>query len=820
MISSALQFQRYKVWWLHAALVVVLGIAFFPYIFGDKTFLPSDLFDTLTAPYKSEFTPPQVQNHYIFDGLAQTYPYKLLTQQGLRNGELAYWNPHILGGYPQYAESLANNFDPLNILLLWFDPVTVIHWQTILELLIAGIGMIYLLRFVGVSRGVNFIFSVGYMLNGLFITTAHNRSILAAMCWMPFVVLMSMRYFSHKRFSDLLHASLFLALLFFGGTFQTAFYAAFILVIIFLMYPNAGAKPAFLVRLRSVAFIGVAAFALSAIMWFPSLELFFHALFHGGRFNASYAGVDYTLIQRLISIPMFLITFALPGLPGSAQSYNLRKIVGLDVMYFNGAIGFIPIVFALFGCFYLWKNKTVRPFIVIAACGVLLPIATPLFAFLYHRFFIVASFAFAVIGAATLESLLRESFNSTWFTKYFRILQYSFDALVIAVVGIWIFLSMNHDLAQKKLTLLIAPGIASSAFGTDNESWMLGRVEKTLQYYSSFSIMLWVPLLGAFISLLSLNLFKREKLTRSKLLLILGVTTSAELIAFTSGWLPAIDQKQFPIYPKNEITDFLQRDTTHSKYSTWRDLKSDPYLFTSNASNVYDIFDYHGYESITNRSMLLVSDAHSRPDTVNLRLLGLMNVKHILINKHPVDTTYLRREFTSDGMTIYENMFCKPRAYLCYQTKVLPNDSSVLQNLLDDRFDGSTALFNVSDAPTYGNVLTAGADDVQIVHASDNEISLHATNSSPCVLVLTDTYYPGWMCRVNGVETKIYETNYCMRGVPLKAGESNIVFIFDPPIYKAGVQVSLVSISLFIIALFFLKFRSGRSFNGDKKRSE
>src|ERR1041384_6879541 len=104
-----MQPQHYPVRWLIAILSLIIGITFFPYLFGGKTFLPSDLFDTMTAPFNAKYGPSQAQNHYVFDGLAQELPYKIQTKEALERGKFAYWNPYILGGYPQYAECLGNN---------------------------------------------------------------------------------------------------------------------------------------------------------------------------------------------------------------------------------------------------------------------------------------------------------------------------------------------------------------------------------------------------------------------------------------------------------------------------------------------------------------------------------------------------------------------------------------------------------------------------------------------------------------------------------------------------------------------------------------
>ncbi|MFI5263323.1 MAG: YfhO family protein, partial [Candidatus Kapaibacterium sp.] len=343
--------QHYHVRWLIAALALILGITFFPYLFGGRTFLPVDLFDTMMAPWNAEYGLPQAQNHYIFDGLAQTYPYKVQTKEALEKGKFAYWNPHILGGYPQYAETLANNFDIYNMLLVWMSPLDFMHWQTVLELLTAGIGMIFLLRFFGISPLINLLFSTAYMLNSMFIQTAMNRWIVASFCWMPFVVLMILRYFHNDRKENLLYASVFLALIFLGGNFQTSFFAVFVIAIIALWYPSINPVHKIAKRMTVLIGISVAAFALSAFMWLPTLELFIQTLFHGGSLHSD-INPEHSIVHRLITV-LFLPAFFFPEIMGNAQTYNLKNIAGVDVMNFNGAIGFLPLLFALWGCWIL-----------------------------------------------------------------------------------------------------------------------------------------------------------------------------------------------------------------------------------------------------------------------------------------------------------------------------------------------------------------------------------------------------------------------------------------------------------------------------------
>lgn len=795
---------HYRIRWLVASLGIILCITFFPYLFGGKTFLPVDLIDTMMAPYNAEFGPPQAQNHYIYDGIAQTYPYKSLTKEAYERGKLAYWNPHILAGYPEYAESLANNFDIFNVLLLWLSPQDVIHWQTVIELFIAGVGILFLLRFFGVSPLVNLIFASAYMLNSMFITSAHYRCTIASFCWIPFTVLMLLRYFYYKKKENLLYAALFLALAFLGGNFQTSFFAAFVLIAIVFCYPSTESKYKVLNRIGVLFFIGITAFALSAIMWLPSLELLFQTLFRGGSLNSTNVFDEYTIAQRLLSIPL-LAMFFFPGLTGNAQSYNLKKIAGVDIMNFNGAICFLPTLFALWGCYVFWKKKTVRPFIILSVLAITLPIATPLFSILYHRFFIVASFSFCVVGAVSFDSFMHNEEARNAFAGFFKWTKILLGLLIAALVGACAYIAFNYQSVFAKFTKYVAGMIPGSTFGMGNESWMYGRVAKTFHYYSFLSAGLWLPILSAVVIILSLGYYRKGKLSQRSTLWVVVLATIPELFIYTTSWLPSLDIHHFPIYPKNGITDYLRSDSSQGRYTTWRDPSKDPYVVPENCSNIYKIYDIHGYETCTNRAMIVFYKRHVRTDSLDFRLLGLANVKYIVTGQRTVTSFNLRRLYSADSMTIFENLLCKPRAYFAYKAKIAANDDIAALELMRPDFDGSEALFSAEDAPPALGTFPEGKNSIRFDRSENEEVIITAQTDSKGIFILTDTYYPGWKCYVNGIEKQVFRVNFSMRGVPLDAGRSTLIFRFEPDIFKAGMSISAVSAFLFIAFLFMLK---------------
>jgi uncharacterized membrane protein YfhO len=72
-------------------------------------------------------------------------------------------------------------------------------------------------------------------------------------------------------------------------------------------------------------------------------------------------------------------------------------------------------------------------------------------------------------------------------------------------------------------------------------------------------------------------------------------------------------------------------------------------------------------------------------------------------------------------------------------------------------------------------------------------VVVRAGASDRALLVLADTWFPGWRARVDGRQAPIVRTDQLLRGVVIGAGEHTVEFEYAPWSWRAGWIVSLLA---------------------------
>jgi hypothetical protein len=139
-----------------------------------------------------------------------------------------------------------------------------------------------------------------------------------------------------------------------------------------------------------------------------------------------------------------------------------------------------------------------------------------------------------------------------------------------------------------------------------------------------------------------------------------------------------------------------------------------------------------------------------------------------------------------DEVLVYENRTALPRAFAVVRWESASDASTALARALAPDFDPRRS------AVVEGGIAGAAGHDgvVTIVEYGPTRLRLSGEMSGPGLIVLTDTFYPGWEARVDGHPTRIHRVNGVFRGVFVDAGRHEITMQFRPPSQAWGLALS------------------------------
>ena len=115
---------------------------------------------------------------------------------------------------------------------------------------------------------------------------------------------------------------------------------------------------------------------------------------------------------------------------------------------------------------------------------------------------------------------------------------------------------------------------------------------------------------------------------------------------------------------------------------------------------------------------------------------------------------------------------------------------------------------NVAGAP---GTPRPASDYAEITHYSEKRVDLATRLKAPGLVVINDTFAPGWHCYVKSSETSavtrvpIHRTNVMMRGIHLPAGEFEIHMRYQPSDFFAGAMISgiaWIAVLLYLVVHF------------------
>ena len=184
-----------------------------------------------------------------------------------------------------------------------------------------------------------------------------------------------------------------------------------------------------------------------------------------------------------------------------------------------------------------------------------------------------------------------------------------------------------------------------------------------------------------------------------------------------------------------------------------------------------------------------------------------------------------------DGDTrVYENTRAYPRAWVVHDVDVVdgvhealaflrararPERGAFVVKSFDPRHeavveDGGTSDAALSALTQGGRCAGRDRDRVTVERYSANTVSLRVETPCAGLVVLPDTYFPGWTATVDGREQSIYPTDAAFRGVTVPAGVSRVEFRYEPRTFSWGLVIALAGLVGFALVALTVAWRARR----------
>lgn len=178
----------------------------------------------------------------------------------------------------------------------------------------------------------------------------------------------------------------------------------------------------------------------------------------------------------------------------------------------------------------------------------------------------------------------------------------------------------------------------------------------------------------------------------------------------------------------------------------------------------------------------------------NMEVLNMLNTKYII-----------QRGGEGSGLIPRQNPFACGNAWFVKQASFVENADEELASLNGKDFKAKeTAIVDKTFAEFVKKPgVVDSLSSIKLTSYKPNELRYIANSSTGGTAVFSEIYYPkGWNAYVNGKLEPHFRANYVLRAMQIPSGKNEIVFKFEPEVYKTGERIALAgSIVLLLVVV-------------------
>ncbi len=734
-------------------------------------------------------------------------------KQSLEEGIYPLWNPYLFCGMPSFS-SLA--YTPyvypvsyITHILYTYAGFPAMGWL-LLHYLLAGAGMYLLARSFGIRPSVSLLAGAIFMIMPNYVAAGANGhgSQVGAIAWMPLALLFARGVLGGtKRIGSAALLAIVLGMQMLRGHIQISYYT-FLLIGLFFIFEIVGqiregkGKEA-LAGSGLLAASFVLALGIAAVLVFPVRDYAAWSI-RGG----SGGGLDYDYATGWSLHPKEMLTFFFPWSSGFGKVTYWGSMPFTD---YPNYIGQVTALFSILGAFIVrgrakWFLLTAAVLATLISFGRFLPILyDPLFRFLpwFDKFrvpvmiLIVQQLVLVILAALAIEELLRRAAQDTlpgWLGagRLKWVLIACAAVLVISLIaGGSIRLGIESDPAVKARVKGEWVAFAAGRYSADLVRSLFfllltaGAVFVVVRGRVRYGLIIGAIALIAIVDLMTVDhsIVRPEKIWHSSNYRLInplsekkGLATPTETAVWLSG-----REGIFRVFP-----------VPAARPGGW---SHNVFPFSDNSYMMAGIFSMGGYHAAKLKNYQDVMDAMFgvfNGGGMPLPLLNMLNARYF----H--STFPLFREdspfplvFEGENSYVYENPFALPRVFMTGSFSVMKR-GEILAAISRQDFDPASVVLLEKEPAVVPE--SAEGSAAEIVSYGLNSITIKAHVEKPCVMVLSEIDYPDWIATVDGEEREILAADYCLRALPLEAGDHEILFEYRSPVIRKSLVLSVISL--------------------------
>jgi hypothetical protein len=178
-----------------------------------------------------------------------------------------------------------------------------------------------------------------------------------------------------------------------------------------------------------------------------------------------------------------------------------------------------------------------------------------------------------------------------------------------------------------------------------------------------------------------------------------------------------------------------------------------------------------------------------------LRALGLLGVTDLLQNHGDPPLRDLQLAYSGPDARVYRNPAALPRAFLVSSQRVVDGGDAARDAVTATDFPARSVAVTEKRIDGIGEGTTGSSTGTaRITHYGEERVDVHTDAGRRALLVLTDSWFPGWKATVDGHDAPIERVDYLIRGVVVPAGAHRVEFRYEPASWRAGWILSLLAL--------------------------